>query len=111
MPLKVTQTLIDQAYDMLKSVLKTKNITAISRDTMESVIASAIMVTMELLSSKTPHTYLVELSTMIVRKLIDDPDLTPPEDRAMLHILLEGTILVMLPKVNCLWPTACTCSK
>lgn len=111
MPIKVTQALIDQAYDMLKNLLKTKNITSITRDTLESVIASAIVVTLELLTAKTQHIYLVELATMIVRKLIDDSDLTAPEHRVMLHMLLEATILVMLPKINCFWPTSCACSK
>ncbi len=106
MSLKITQSLIDQAYEMLKSILKHRNINAITTQTLENVIGAAISVSIELLNAKTKHVYLIELATIIVRKLVDDPDITSPEVRSILHVLLESNILVLFPKVSC---KSCTC--
>ena len=110
MPIKITQALVDQAYGMLKTLMKTKKIQTLTPESFEIILSGAVFITHELLDAKTRHAYLIELATAIVRKVIDDPEITSPELRDVFHIMLEGNILTLLPKLSC-WQTFCACSK
>jgi len=110
MPIKITQALIDHAYDMLKTLIKTKQIQTLTAASFEIILSGAIYIARELLNPKTRHAYFIELTTTIVRKVIDDTEITSPELRPAFHTMLEANILTMLPKPSW-WPASCVCFK
>jgi hypothetical protein len=110
MSLTITQVLIDKGYTLLTTFLETKQINDINRESIEDVMAAAIVVTLELLPQTTRHAYLVDLTMSMLRKLVES-QVSDLQERKLLLNFLDAHILTMLPVVSC-WPFSCaSCRK
>jgi len=109
--IKITQQMIEAAYQKLRTVIQGKKMDA---ESVAIIAAYALQIANEMLS--TSKTYKVELALAIIRKLIDD-EVDDPDQRVMLHMLVESTVPSLintiqgLPSLLSKLFAKCCCSK
>jgi len=109
--IKITQQMIEAAYQKLRTVIQGKKMDA---ESVAIIAAYALQIANEMLS--TSKTYKIELALAIIRKLIDD-EVDDPDQRVMLHMLVESTVPSLintiqgLPSLLSKLFAKCCCSK
>lgn len=95
--LESNTTLIDQGYNLLTATTEGKPVSVAN---IAIVIASTVDVVNGLLTDTKKHVYTVELTTAILRKLIET-QVAEPKERALLMEAMESTVLVICEKPSC----------
>jgi hypothetical protein len=109
--IKITQQMIEAAYQKLRTVIQGKKMDA---ESVAITVAYALQIANEMIS--TSKTYKVELALAIIRKLIDD-EVDDPDQRVMMHMLVESTVPSLintiqgLPSLLSKLFAKCCCSK
>ena len=109
--IKITQQMIEVAYQKLRTVIQGKKMDA---ESVAIIAAYALQIANEMLSAS--KTYKIEMALAIIRKLIDD-EVNDPDQRVMLHMLVESTVPSLintiqgLPSLLSKLFAKCCCSK
>ena len=91
--IKITNQLIEIAYQKLRSAIEDKDVTPAN---MVLIVTCALQISNNLINMST--TYKVELALAILRKLIDNTNMSNPNDKMLLHLLVETTVPGLIQK-------------
>lgn len=92
--IKITQEMIETAYDKLKRIISGEKVTIIN---IGIIVAYALQIANEMLI--TNKNYKVELALAILRKLIDS-EISDPTEQQILHQLVEFTIPTLIDTID-----------
>ena len=92
--IKITQQIIEAAYQKLRVVIKDKKVDAGS---VVIIAAYALQIANEMII--TSKTYKVELALAIIRKLID-AEVEDPDQKVMLYMLVESTVPSLIDTIQ-----------